>query len=112
MQQPDVIFCAEEQKTEHEECGEQLRENRCDGGALNAKSKDEDEKRVQQQVRDGADHNGEHAGSGIALGIDERVHAGGDHRWKRTEQVDHQIGIGVGQCIAGSAEQYENRPGK
>ena len=54
----------------------------------------------------------DHAGCCIALGINERIHAGGSHGWKCTEQIDHQVGVCIGQPGIRSTKKYQNRSGK
>ncbi len=74
--------------------------------------KDKDKQRIQQQVGGSTDDDRKHTCGGIALGVDKRIHAGGDHGGDRAEQIDHQIGVGVDDGIFGGSEQKQDRAGK
>jgi len=75
----------------HEEHRKPLRNHSCERGARHAEIHNEDEQRIQQQVGNSADHHREHADIRKALCVDERVHAGGDHREQCAQKIDAQI---------------------
>ena len=71
-----------------------------------------DKERIKYAVCHGTDRNGCHAGHGISLRVDKRIHTGGDHGRKCAEQIDHQVRVCINQSRLGSAEQAQDRTGK
>ena len=90
---------------EHQDRGNELRKDRRDGRAARAESESEDEDRVQYDVENGADGNGQHTEPRVPLRVDERVHARDDHREEGAEQVDPQVGERIGKRGFRGAEQ-------
>ena len=48
----------------------------------------------------------------VALRIDEWIHARGNHGRKGAKQIDHQVRIGIGECVCGCTEQSQDRTAK
>ena len=68
----------------------------------------EDEHGVQDDVADGADAGGGHAGLGKALVGDKGGHAQGELHKEGTQQVDAQVGHGIGQGVLTGAEGHQD----
>ena len=97
------------QETDDKAGGEKLGEDRGQGRAANPHVKEKDQHRIKDQVGHGADENGQHSRTGIALCVDERRHAGGDHGGRCADQIHRQIQRGMGEHLLGCAKQTQSR---
>lgn len=98
VQKPYVKLRSFFQKIEDKCSGECLGNHGCNCSTPDSKRKDEDENWIENAVCHRADGNGCHAGHGISLRVDKRIHTGGDHGRKCADQIDHQVWIGINKC--------------
>ena len=92
-----------EQKPQDPHRRHALGEHRGQSRARHAHVEDEDEHRVQEDIRHRADDRGIHADLREALGVDVAVEARGGHGEDRADEVNVQIGLGVDVgCLAGT----------
>ena len=96
------------QKEDHPRRGDRLREDGRDGRALDAHFKDEDEEGIERDVDDRPCRHRHHAVLGVALHVDEAVHARREHYERRADEIDVEVFRGVGvRCVA-RAEEIED----
>ena len=81
-----AFFPVRNRKTQTAETN--LRQNGGKSRALDSHIQAEDKDRVQDQIQDGADGDGQHTGHAKALGIDEVIHSQADHDKDRTQKID------------------------
>ena len=67
----------------------------------------EDKKRVQDQVQDSTDGDGEHSGHSKSLSVDKVVHAKTDHDKKRADKVETDVCICIRISNITGAEQVK-----
>ena len=76
------------QKAKDPDSRDKLRQNGGKSRAMDSHIQAEDKDRVQDQIQDGADGDGQHTGHAKALGIDEVIHSQADHDKDRTQKID------------------------
>ena len=100
-----LLSAEEKQHPRRRDC---LREDGRDGGALDAEAEGEDEEGVERDVDDRSRRDRYHAVFGVALHVDEAVHARCEHHERRADEIDVEVFRGVGvRCVA-RAEEIED----
>lgn len=105
----ELGFLAAE-KADDPHAGNRLGENRCKGSSLYAHMESEDKHRIQNDVADCTDQDGDHRNGGKSLGSDESIHAKGQLYEQRSECINlHVSGCivdGVGTCTKGQQKRF------
>ena len=76
-------------------------------GSVDSHMENEDKKRVQDQVQDSTDGDGEHSGHSKSLGVDKIVHAKTDHDKKCADKVEADVCICIRISNITGAEQVK-----
>lgn len=105
----ELGFLAAE-KADDPHAGNRLGENRCKGSSLYAHMESEDKYRIQNDVADCTDQDGDHRNGGKSLGSDESIHAKGQLYEQCSEcinlHVSGCIADGVGTCTKGQQKRF------
>ena len=99
-----------QQEAHHPRRGQQLGQHGGHGGPGHPHVQQEDEDGVQHDVGRRPHEGGDHPHPAEALGVDEAVHPGAHHGQGGADEVDAQVGGGIGPGVVAGPEEEEQGP--